>query len=373
MSMTIAKRRPVVAAIACCLMLWGAAPASAAKDYVAETVLTGLDHPWSVSFLPDGAMLLTGMKGKLWIVRDGKLSSPVAGVPAVVFAGQGGLFEALPHPKFAENRLVYLSYAAKGKDGNALRVARARLDGAALRDLTVIFESEPGRSTAVHYGGRMAWLPDGTLVVTGGDGFNYREQAQVLSNHFGKIVRLNDDGTVPGDNPFVGRKDARPEIWSYGHRNAQGVVFDAATGRLYAHEHGPRGGDELNLIEKGANYGWPLATKGMDYSGAYITPFQTYKGTRDGLAGWTPSIAPSGLAIYRGAAFPRWDGDIFVSALAERSLHRVDMRDGKVVGEETMLKDMNERIRDVRVGPDGLLYIVTDGEGGKLLRLKPAP
>ncbi len=372
MSMTIGKRRSLVAAIACCLLLWGAAPACAAKDYVVEPLLSGLDRPWSLSFLPDGAMLLTGHKGSLWIVRDGKLSAPVSGVPVVEFAGQGGLFEALPHPGFAENRLVYLSYAHKGEGGNALRVARARLDGGALKDLKVIFESKPARATAVHYGGRMAWLPDGTLLVTGGDGFNYREKAQDLASDFGKIVRLNDDGTIPADNPFAGRKDARPEIWSYGHRNAQGIVFDPASGVVYAHEHGPRGGDELNVIEKGRNYGWPLATKGLDYSGAYITPFKEYKGTENAITGWTPSIAPCGLAIYRGTAFPQWDGDLFVGALAERSLHRVDMQDGKVVGEETMLKDMKERIRDVRTGPDGLLYVLTDGEGARLLRIKPA-
>ena len=255
MSMTIGKRRSLVAAIACCLLLWGAAPASAAKDYVVEPVLSGLDRPWSLSFLPDGAMLLTGHKGSLWIVRDGKLSAPVSGVPVVEFAGQGGLFEALPHPGFAENRLVYLSYAHKGEGGNALRVARARLDGGALKDLKVIFESKPARATAVHYGGRMAWLPDGTLLVTGGDGFNYREKAQDLASDFGKIVRLNDDGTIPADNPFAGRKDARPEIWSYGHRNAQGIVFDPASGVLYIYDN------DLNrcyLTRKVGTLGQPL-------------------------------------------------------------------------------------------------------------------
>ncbi|MGE0665523.1 MAG: PQQ-dependent sugar dehydrogenase [Sphingomonadales bacterium] len=365
--MTIARVRLLLAAG----LLLCTAAAAAAKDHVVETVLDGLDRPWSLSFLPDGAMLITGHQGALWIVRDGKLSAPVSGVPAVKFAGQGGLFEALPHPDFAANRLVYLSYAHAGPEGNALRVARARLEGGALTGLQVLFESKPARSTAVHYGGRMAWLPDGTLLVTGGDGFDYREQAQKLDSDFGKIVRLNDDGSVPADNPFVGRAGSKPEIWSYGHRNAQGIVHDPATGRVYAHEHGPRGGDEINLIEKGANYGWPLATRGMDYSGAYITPFTSYKGTTDAIHGWTPSIAPCGFAIYHGAAFPQWDGDLFVGALARTSLRRVDMEQGKVVGEEIMLADLGARIRDVRVGPDGLIYVLTDGEGGKLLRLKP--
>ncbi len=366
--MTIARVR-VLLAIGLLLCTAGVA---AAKDYVTETVLSGLDRPWSLSFLPDGEMLITGHKGTLWIVKDGTLSAPVTGVPAVKFAGQGGLFEALPHPDFANNRLIYLSYAHEGQDGNALRVARAKLEGGALTELKVLFESTPPRATAVHYGGRMAWLPDGTLLVTGGDGFNYREQAQNLASDFGKIVRITDDGAVPPDNPFVGRKDARPEIWTYGHRNAQGIAVDPATGRVYAHEHGPRGGDEVNLIEKGANYGWPLATKGMDYTGAYITPFTTYKGTRDGIHGWTPSIAPCGLAIYHGTAFPQWDGDLFVGALAKTSLRRVDMDGGKVVGEEVMLADLKARIRDVRVGPDGFIYVLTDGENAKLLRLKPA-
>ena len=370
--MTIGKRRPFAAAI-CAVLLWaGPVPAMAAKEYMIEPVLEGLDHPWSVSFLPDRTMLLTELTGKLRIVQNGKLSAPVTGVPTVEFAGQGGLFEALPHPKFAENHIIYLSYAHKGADGNALRVARARLDGGVLYGLKVIFESKPARSTAVHYGGRMVFLADGTLLVTNGDGFNYREQAQNLNSDFGKIVRLNDDGTVPADNPFAGRKDAKGEIWSYGHRNPQGLVFDPQSGRVYEHEHGPRGGDELNIIKRGANYGWPLATKGVDYSGAYITPYKEYKGTENAIVGWTPSIAPCGLTLYRGAAFPQWDGDLFVGALKFKSVHRIDMQDGKVVGEHVMFEELNARIRDVRTGPDGLLYIITDGEGGRLLRVKPA-
>jgi glucose/arabinose dehydrogenase len=359
--------------LALCALLAVPAPAAAqAKPYVTETIADGLDHPWGLSFLPDGSMLLAELTGKLRMVRGGKVSGPVSGVPAVEFAGQGGFFEAIPHPSFAENKLVYLSYAHAGERGNTLRVARARLDGAALKDLKVIFESAPARKTSVHYGGRMVFLPDGTLLVTGGDGFNYREQAQKLDNHFGKIVRLNDDGTVPKDNPFVGRKDALPEIWSYGHRNAQGIVHDAESGRVYAHEHGPRGGDELNIIEKGKNYGWPLATKGVDYSGAVITPYKEFKGTENAIVGWTPSIAPCGLTLYRGEAFPQWNGSLFVGALAAQNIHRIDMKDGKVAREEVMFKELGARIRDVRTGPDGLLYILTDGAGGKLIRVKPA-
>jgi glucose/arabinose dehydrogenase len=371
MSMTIGTRGRLAAAALACLVLSWAAPPAAAAGYRIETVAQGLDHPWSVAFLPDGAMLVTELTGKLRILRGGKVSAPVAGVPAVAFGGQGGLFEAMPHPDFAANRTVFLSYAHAGKQGHTLRVAKARLDGGALTGLKVIFEATPARSTQLHYGGRMAFLPDGTLLVTGGDGFVYREKAQTLDNHFGKIVRIDQDGRAPADNPFVGRPGARPEIWSYGHRNVQGIVVDAGDGRVYAHEHGPRGGDEVNVIEKGKNYGWPLATRGVDYSGAVITPFKEYKGTENAIVDWTPSIAPCGLTLYDGDAFPAWKGSLFAGALAARNVHRVALQDGKAAGEEVLFAELGARIRDVRTGPDGLFYLVTDGAGGKLLRVKP--
>ena len=245
------------------------APASA--DYRIVQVAEGLDHPWSMTFLPDGSMLVVELSGQIRSIKDGALSpDPVAGVPPVFFRSQGGLFDAILHPEFAANSLIYLSYAHGTADANALRVARARFDGASLHDLDVIFEAEPLKDTPVHYGGRLLFLPDGTLLVTTGDGFDYREHAQMLDNHLGKILRINDDGSGPADNPFVGREGALPQIWSYGHRNVQGIVFDDETGRIYAHEHGAQGGDEVNVIEPGKNYGWPVITHGIDYSGARV-------------------------------------------------------------------------------------------------------
>jgi glucose/arabinose dehydrogenase len=354
-----------------------ALPASAqrsepAPPYTVATVARGLDHPWSLAVLPDGRMLVTERAGRLRIVDGERLSAPVAGVPPVFVRSQGGLFEALPHPRFAENRLVYLSYAHGDRARNATRIARARLDGNRLTDLKVIFEVAPLKDTPVHYGGRMAWLPDGTLVMTTGDGFDFREDAQKKDGLLGKVIRIRDDGSVPPDNPFVGQAGVRPEIYSLGHRNPQGLAYDAASGRLYAHEHGPQGGDEVNLIRAGANYGWPIATKGRDYSGASISPFKTYPGMADGIVVWTPSIAPSGLAIYRGDGFPQWRGDLLVSALVAKEVRRVDLDDaGRVLGQEPLFKELNARIRDVRAGPDGAVYLLTDEADGKLLRVTP--
>lgn len=341
--------------------------------YQITTVAEGLDHPWSIAFLPDGAMLVTERAGQLRVIRDGNLEAePVAGVPETYVAGQGGLFDVVLHPRFAANGLIYLSYANGTPGANTTRVARARFDGSALQDLEVIFDTSPTKDTAVHYGGRMAFLPDGTLLLTLGDGFDYREQAQVLSNHLGTIVRINDDGTVPPDNPFVGRDDVKPEIWTYGHRSVQGIVIDRATGRVYSHEHGPRGGDELNLIEPGKNYGWPVITYGVDYSGAIISPFTEKEGMEQPLIDWTPSIAPAGLEIYTGSKFPAWTGDLFAAALAFKEVRRVDMENGAVAGQETLFKELDERIRDVRQSPDGSLYLLTDSPEGRVLRVDPA-
>jgi glucose/arabinose dehydrogenase len=265
---------------------------------------------------------------------------------------------------------VYLSYAAGTPAANFTRITRARLVGNALVDAKVIFEVSPPKNTPVHYGGRMAFLGDGTLVMTVGDGFDFREQAQRLESGLGKIIRIADDGSIPADNPFVGRKGAQPSIWSYGHRNEQGLAFDAASGRLYEHEHGPRGGDEINIITRGGNYGWPIATKGVDYSGASITPFKTYKGMIDGIVVWVPSIAPSGLAVVRGPMFPEWDGDLIVGALAAKELRRVDLdAAGNVVGQQRIFPEIADRVRDVRVAPDGAIWVTTDDDAGKVLRI----
>ncbi|MCA3255767.1 MAG: PQQ-dependent sugar dehydrogenase [Alphaproteobacteria bacterium] len=330
-----------------------------------QTVARGLDHPWSVAFLPDGRVLVTERAGRLRVIAGGKLQpGAVAGVPKVYEAGQGGLFDVLPHPKFAENQLVYLSYAAGTPGANATRIARATLDGNRLANLKVIFEVSPKKDTPVHYGGRMVWLADGTLAMTTGDGFEYREKAQDRSGLLGKIIRIRDDGTIPADNPIPGSA-----IWSLGHRNPQGLAFDPASGRLYEHEHGPRGGDEVNIIVKGGNYGWPVATKGRDYSGAAISPFQAYKGMRDGIVGWTPSIAPSGLAVVSGPMFPEWRGDLLVGALVNEEVRRIDMVNGRPGAQSNAFPQIKARIRDVRVAPDGEIWVTTDEPSGRVIRV----
>lgn len=341
-------------------------------EFVVETVAEDLNYPWSVAFLPDGAVLVAEKPGALRVIRDGVLDErPVDGMPDVYYAGQGGLFDVLPDPNFETTRRLYLSYAHGTKSENATRVIRATFDGSALSDAEVVFTATPSKNTPHHYGGRMAFLADGTLLLTIGDGFNFRESAQRLDSHLGKLIRIAADGSVPSDNPFVGASGALPEIWSYGHRNAQGIVVVAETGDVYSHEHGPRGGDELNRIVPGRNYGWPVATLGIDYSGARISPFTRYSGTEAPLVDWTPSIAPAGLAFYDALLFPQWRGNLFVAALAEKSLRRLDLDDGRVVDQEILLADLGERLRDVRVGPDGALYVLTDSASGRLLRLAP--
>ena len=359
------------------LVLLGTLAASAlalAQDYRIETVTAGLEHPWSLAFLPDGRMLVTERVGRLRIIaKDGSLDpEPVAGVPEAFVAAQAGLMEVLPDPDFAGNQWVYLSYAYGTEQANNTRLARGRLVEGRLQDVEVLFSALPTKAGAAHYGGRMAFLPDQTLVLTLGDGFDWREQAQNPANHLGKIVRLHRDGSVPADNPLVGQAGAAAEIYSLGHRNVQGIYYDARLQRLYSHEHGPRGGDELNLIEPGHNYGWPLITYGVDYTGAQISPYTELPGLQQPLLHWTPSVAPSSLTQYRGALFPEWQGDLFASTLAERSVRRIRMLDGKLAGEEVLFEELDERIRDVRSGPDGALYLLTDNAEGRVLRVVPA-
>lgn len=353
------------------LLCFIATSLSAQENLRVETLADGLEHPWGIAFLPDGRALVTERPGRLRLIApDGSISAPLAGVPPVFAQRQGGLFEAVPHPDFAENGWLYLSYAHGTARQNATRLARAKLRGDRLTDLEVLFTATPMKDTPVHFGGRIQFLPDGTLLLTTGEGFAYMEQAQALDNHFGKVVRLNADGSVPADNPFVGQDGALPEIYTYGHRNPQGIVYDAERGIVYIHEHGPRGGDEINVLEAGANYGWPIATYGIDYSGAQITPYEDYPGTRQPLLHWTPSIAPSGMTLYRGDMFPDWQGDLLVGALVKRHLRRVDLdSDGAVSGQDKYLTERGERIRDVVTAPDGTLLILTDTPDGRVLRL----
>lgn len=357
-----------LAAIVCALLM----PVASAQEYRVETVADGLEKPWSIAFLPDGRMLVTEHPGRLRVIdAQGRLvEAPVEGLPPVFSSGQAGLFEVLPARDFADSGVLYLSFAHGTDDANHTRVVRAVFDGRALTQVQPIFTTQPAKSGDAHGGGRMMKLADGTLLLTLGDGFFFREESQKLDSHMGTIVRMNTDGSVPADNPFVGREGVLPEIYSYGHRHVQGLALDGD--RLLAHEHGPRGGDEINLIEPGRNYGWPVITYGRDYSRALISPFTEREGMEQPLLVWTPSIAPAGLALYDGDLFPQWRGSLLVAALAEKSLRRVELADGRPGRQEVLLEELGERMRDVRVGPDGAIYLATDEDDGRVIRLVPA-
>ncbi len=340
---------------------------------VVETIAEGLSNPWSIAFLPDGDMLVAERSGRVRLIRDGVMApDPVPGAPAVLAFNQGGLFDILPHPDFMENRVIFIAYAHGTRQENALRVARAVYDGDEIRDLQPIYDARPVKDTGHHFGGRIVWGPDDKLYVTIGEGSRYKEKAQDMTSSFGAVIRINEDGSIPDDNPDFG-DGALPELYTKGHRNAQGLAYDAERGVLWSNEHGPRGGDEINIIEAGANYGWPAASFGIDYNGARITPFTEYEGATQPVHYWTPSMAPSGLAVVRGDAFTDWDGDLLVGGLASTALHRMIMDGDAIVGEERYL--VGERIRDVRVGPDGAIYVATEFRNGdpvgKILRLTP--
>jgi glucose/arabinose dehydrogenase len=299
-------------------------------------------------------------------------------VPEVFFAGQGGLLEVYLHPDFDNNQLVYLSFAARRaaeEKLNSLIVVRGRLDNKQLVDVATVFESYPLRKTAAHYGARIKFLQDGTMLFTSGDGFSYREKAQSLDNHFGKIIRINDDGSIPPDNPFVDKDGSLPEIWTYGHRNQQGLIIDS-DGLVFSHEHGPKGGDELNLIQPGKNYGWPSITYGIDYNGSIISPFKIKDGMEQPIKFWTPSIAPSDMTFYNGNLFPDWFGSIFVSALSPGDVRRIVLKDNVFVSEEILFDEIQSRIRSIKMAPDGSLIILTDdakdkNKSGKLIKVTP--
>jgi glucose/arabinose dehydrogenase len=346
---------------------------SSAGDLKVETVVGGLVHPWALAFLPDGRMLVTERPGRLRIATsDGKLSAALAGVPRVFASGQGGLHDVILDRGFAQNATIYFCYADRGDDGAQTAMARAKLAGDRLDDVKVIFRQVGPPSSGNHFGCRIVQASDGNLFLALGDHFGPRDQAQNLGNHIGKIVRVTPDGSVPRDNPFVGRSDAKPEIWSYGHRNSQGAALHPESGKLWMHEHGARGGDEVNIVEKGKNYGWPVIGYGVDYSGAKIHDSTSKPGMEQPIKYWVPSIAPSGMAFYQGDRVPAWKGSLFVGALASRLLVRLSLDGEKVTGEERLLQDLRERIRDVRAGPDGALYLVTDNTAGRVLKVGPA-
>ena len=351
-------------------------PAPVAAPVKVETIASGLEHPWGLTFLPDGRMLVTERPGRLRIVsRDGRLSPPLGGVPQVLARGQGGLLDVALDPNFTKNRLVYLSYADPGEGRTAgmagTAVAQGRFGQNRLDSVRVIYRQESKVSGTSHFGSRLVFKQDGTLFITQGDRYNYRDQVQELSNGFGKIVRINVDGSIPKDNPFVGKSGARPEIWSYGHRNVQCAALHPETGELWTVEHGARGGDELNHPEAGKNYGWPVITYGVDYSGLKIGEGTAKPGMEQPVYFWDPVIAPSGMCFYTGDAFPQWKGSVFIGSLTPGLLVRLTLKDGRVAGEERYLYELHERIRDVRQGPDGMLYLLTDNPEGRILRLSP--
>ena len=371
-------RRAVISAFAIALSLVASVPSVAQTvksdehEFRVVKVVEGLDHPWSVAFLPDGRMLVTERSGRLRIVRDGKLDpQPVSGLPQIAQHGQGGLLDVALHPRFAENSLVYLSYAARGSDGVGTEVARGRLNGSRLENVQVIFRQQPKGGSGNHFGSRLVFDRAGLLYITLGDR-GEKDRAQMPGDHAGSVIRVHDDGRVPADNPFAGKPGWKPEKFTLGNRNIQGAALHPQTGQLWTHEHGPQGGDEVNVIRAGANYGWPVITYGVNYGiGTRIGEGTAKAGMLQPLHYWVPSIAPSGMAFYTGDKFPRWRGDLFVGALKDEMLVRLKLDGEKVVREERLLKGIG-RIRDVRAGPDGHIYLLTDESSGMLVRLEPA-
>lgn len=346
-------------------------PATIDGPLAVTEVARGFEHPWGLAFLPDGRMLVTERPGRLVLLEaDGKSRRTVAGVPAVRAGGQGGLLGIALSPNFAQDRFVYLSFSEAGEGGAGTAVARGRFTGTALENTEVIWRQVPKVGGANHWGSRLVFARDGTLFVTTGDRYGERERAQDLATTIGKVVRINADGSVPKDNPFVGRAGARPEIWSYGHRNLQGAALHPQTGQLWTVEHGARGGDELNFPRAGRNYGWPVITYGVDYSGLKIGEGTAKAGMEQPVYYWDPVIAPSGAAFYTGNAFPDWRGQLFVGSLRPGALVRLKL-DGERVTEEVRYLPNVGRVRDVVPGPDGLLYLLTDASDGQLLRVAP--
>ena len=351
------------------------APAVRTQAALTHTVVaSGLSHPWGLALLPDGRWLVTERPGRLRLITaQGAVGAPIQGLPAVDAQGQGGLLDVAVGPSFATDRLIYWSYAEPREGGNGTAVARGRLsdDGARVEGVQVVFRAQPTYAGRLHFGSALAFAPDGTLFITLGERSDraMRPQARRLDSHLGKVIRINADGSVPADNPFVGREGARPEIWSLGHRNVQGAAI-GPDGALWTVEHGARGGDELNRPRAGADHGWPDVAYGVEYSGAPLGQGVTAReGVEQPVYYWDPVIAPGGAVFYDGALFPEWRGNLLVAALKEKHVARLVLQGGRVVGEERLLTDLDARIRDVAVGPDGAVWAVTDEDDGKLIRL----
>ena len=369
-------RRPLAALCTACILAAFASAQVRAQTVRAETVASGLDHPWAVAFLPQGRYLVTERAGRMRVVSaQGTPGAALGGVPAVAAGGQGGLLDVVLDSGFTENRTLYFCFSQPGEGGNGTALARARLaaDERGLEDVRVIFSQQPKVRSTLHFGCRIVEARDGTLFLTLGERFSRKEDAQALGNHLGKVVRLHKDGGVPRDNPFVGRAGALPEIWSYGHRNSQGATL-APDGSFWMHEHGPQGGDEINVPQAGRNHGWPVITYGENYGGGPIGEGIAQKaGMEQPLHYWVPSIAPSGMAFLAGDRYGApWRGNLFVGSLKFGCLARLELAGGKVVREEKLLQGVG-RVRDVRQGPDGLLYVLTDENNGKLIRVVPGP
>lgn len=351
-----------------------------ANNFRTTTITQGLERPWGMAWLPNGSILITERPGRLRIIRDGKLDlEAVSGVPEVFAVNHGGLLDISLHPNFAENQLVYFTYSDGTNQANRTKVARATFDGTSLQNWEDIFEVNPTKPEGQHFGSRIVWLPDNTLLVGLGDGGNppiqlngdlIRNQAQNLNSHLGSVVRLNDDGSIPQDNPFVNNANANSAIWSYGHRNIQGMVIDPATKRVWATEHGSRGGDEVNIIEAKQNYGWPKVSYSDEYTGGKVAEISSRPDVSEPELIWTPSIAPSGLAFYSSDRFAQWQGDLFAGGLVSRDVRRIDLdAEGNILGEESIA--IGQRVRDVRQGPDGMLYVLTDEQNGSLISIEP--
>lgn len=340
------------------------------SEVSAVRVIDGIQEPWSLVFITENEWLISDRRGQLRRAVGGRLSAePVSGIPTVTTDRAQGLLDLALHPDFPKTKWLYMAYTAAGDGGVGTELARARYEQGALHDLEVLFRAAPKVSNGTnHFGARLLFLKDGTLLLTLGD--RIREESQSLQSHLGTIVRLNDDGSIPANNPFIGQSNALPEVFSYGHRNVQGIAM-APSGKIWVHEHGPRGGDEINELQAGGNYGWPAATFGLAYSGGRISEHTSLPGMIDPLFQWTPSIAPSGMAFYLGDMIPEWKGDLFVGALAGRHLHRVDIEGGRIVGNEALTLGVQARVRDVRFGPDGYLYMLTEGSQGGVWRIAP--
>mgnify|MGYP001407317760 FL=1 len=342
------------------------------SEYKFETILSNLDDAWSFEFLSEDKIIYTEMPGKLKIasLSDGSVVT-LKNVPKVQYASQGGLSEVVLDPDFESNKKIYLSYSAKNSDGKStLYLMSAELNEDSLENNKIIFEAKAPRRIPVHLGAKIAFLEDGTILLSSGDGFDHREKAQTLDNHFGKIIRINKDGTIPTNNPFVNVEGALPDIYSYGHRNMQGLIV-TKSGQIFEHEHGPRGGDEMNLIEPSLNYGWPAITYGIDYSGAVISPFTEKEGMEQPLFHWTPSIAPSDMIFYEGNRYPKLKNSFLVTALVSKDVKKVTFSESGKELQESLFSELNSRLRNIQASPDGLIYLMTDGPRGKLIKVVP--